>query len=41
MRQVRDAIAGVLDSITLEQVIRQAGSAKEEKLQREALMYYI
>jgi len=41
MRQVRDAIAGVLDSITLEQVVRQAGSAKEEKLQREALMYYI
>ncbi len=40
MRQVRDAIAGVLDSITLEQVVRQAGSAKEE-LRREALMYYI
>jgi Rrf2 family protein len=41
MRQVRDAIAGVLDRTTLEQVVQQAGSAKEEKLRREALMYYI
>jgi Rrf2 family protein len=41
MRQVRDAIAGILDQTTLEQVVRQAGSAKEKKLQQEALMYYI
>jgi Rrf2 family protein len=41
MRQVRDAIAGVLDRTTLEHVVRQVGSAKEKKLQQEALMYYI
>ena len=41
MRQVRDAIAGILDGTTLEHVVRQVGSAKEHKLQQEALMYYI
>ncbi len=41
MRQVRDAVAGVLDSTTLAQVVQRAGSAKEKKLQQEALMYYI
>jgi Rrf2 family protein len=41
MRQVRDAIASILDQTTLEQVVKQANSAKEEDLQREALMYYI
>ena len=41
MRQVRDAIAGILDGTTLEHVVRQVGSAKEHKLQQDALMYYI
>jgi Rrf2 family protein len=41
MREVRDAIAGVLDHTTLAQAVQRAGSAKEKKLQQEALMYYI
>lgn len=41
MRQVRDAIAGILDQTTLAQVVQRAGAAKENKLPPEALMYYI
>ena len=41
MRRVRDAIAGILDSTTLAEIVRQTASAKEDKLRQEALMYYI
>lgn len=40
MRQVRDAIAEVLDKTTLEDVIRRADAAKKER-KHEPLMYYI
>jgi Rrf2 family protein len=40
MRQVRDAIANVLDRTTLADLIRQAESARS-KGRREALMYHI
>ena len=40
MRQVRDAIAGVLDKTTLADLIRQVEAAQKEH-QRQPLMYYI
>jgi Rrf2 family protein len=40
MRQVRDAMASVLDRTTLAELIRQVDSAKS-KGKREALMYHI
>ena len=43
MREVRDAIAGILDSTTLAQVCQRVDQARAdgEFEQREALMYYI
>jgi Rrf2 family protein len=39
MREVRDAVAGILDRTTLAQAVQRAGAGKEKK--QEALMYYI
>jgi Rrf2 family protein len=41
MRQIRDAIAEILDRTTLQQVVQQAGSIKDKKREQDALMYYI
>jgi Rrf2 family protein len=41
MRQVRDAMADVLDHITLADVVQQGHFLREEKKARDALMYYI
>lgn len=40
MRQVRDAIAEVLDKTTLAELIRQTGESKREQV-RQPLMYHI
>jgi Rrf2 family protein len=40
MRQVRDAMANVLDRTTLADLIRQVGTARTKE-EREALMYHI
>jgi hypothetical protein len=39
MREVRDAVAGILDRTTLAQAVKRASAGKQEK--QEALMYYI
>lgn len=41
MRQVRDAIAGILDNTTIADVIRRVEGAREESNEAESLMYYI
>jgi Rrf2 family protein len=41
MRQVRDAIASILDRTTLAMVVRQVDEAREKKEDPGALMYYI
>jgi Rrf2 family protein len=41
MREVRDAIAEVLDKTTLADLIRKAEAARQERKSREPLMYYI
>jgi DNA-binding IscR family transcriptional regulator len=41
MREVRDAIAEVLDKTTLADLIRKAEAARQERKAREPLMYYI
>lgn len=41
MRQVRDAIAGVLDSTTLADLIRRVEESRLSKASREPVMYYI
>jgi Rrf2 family protein len=41
MRQVRDAMAEVLDRTTLADLIRRADAVRQEKSRPEALMYYI
>ena len=41
MRQVRDAIADVLDKTTLADLIRRVDAVREERGKREPLMYYI
>ena len=41
MRQVRDAIADVLDKTTLADVVERVEAGKVNQKQREALMYYI
>jgi DNA-binding IscR family transcriptional regulator len=41
MREVRDAIAEVLDKTTLADLIRKSDAARQERKNREPLMYYI
>lgn len=41
MRQVRDAIAGILDNTTIADVIRRVEGAREQASEAESLMYYI
>jgi Rrf2 family protein len=41
MRQVRDAIASVLDQTTLADLIRRVDVSREERGRREPLMYHI
>ena len=41
MREVRDAIAEVLDKTTLADVIRKAETAQQDRKKGEPLMYYI
>jgi Rrf2 family protein len=41
MRQVRDAIASILDRTTLSMVVRQVDEARQKKEDLGALMYYI
>ena len=41
MRQVRDAMVGILDHTTLADVCSSVASAEERERQQEALMYYI
>lgn len=41
MREVRDAIAAILDHTTLSMVCRKVDEARAKKEQPEALMYYI
>lgn len=41
MREVRDAIASILDRTTLSMVCRKVDEARAKKEQPEALMYYI
>jgi len=41
MRQVRDAMAHVLDHITLADVVQQGHFLREQKKAQDALMYYI
>ena len=41
MRQVRDAISGVLDSTTLADLLRLVETRRSEKAERQGLMYYI
>ena len=41
MRQVRDAIAEVLDKTTLADLIRRVDAARQDGEKREPLMYYI
>jgi Rrf2 family protein len=41
MRQVRDAISGILDKTTLTDLVRLMETSRLSKTKREALMYYI
>jgi len=41
MREVRDAIAQVLDKTTLADLIRKVETARQDRKSREPLMYYI
>lgn len=41
MRQVRDAISGVLDSTTLADVLRQSNDRRDVTAAQQGLMYYI
>jgi len=41
MRQVRDAISGILDKTTLADLVRTMETSRSAKTKREALMYYI
>jgi Rrf2 family protein len=41
MREVRDAISGVLDKTTLADLLRSVESRRQEQISRESLMYHI
>jgi Rrf2 family protein len=41
MRQVRDAISGVLDGTTLEDLLRLVEQRRNDRADRQGLMYYI
>jgi Rrf2 family protein len=41
MRQVRDAIAAVLDNMTLTEVVERVDAVRNQKSVEESLMYYI
>ena len=41
MRQVRDAIADVLDRTTLTELLQQMEAARSSRSKKEALMYHI
>ncbi|MBN9657933.1 MAG: Rrf2 family transcriptional regulator [Acidobacteria bacterium] len=41
MRQVRDAVADILDNTTIADVIRRVEGAREQASEAESLMYYI